>query len=267
MLCTATMLTSENESSDDTPRIRVMFVMQLPSRFPRAMLTYPCFRAWMVVASSGKDVPSPMIVAPIIDEGNPMKSAISMELSTANLDKRIISATPAMNLMLTAARFSFLFGVGFSFVGAVFSVFREIVTPKYANNVSSTMPSTGPRLPLWTMNRGIIDEMNRNCTSSLFDCPFSVIVFLASSIASPRIMVRLATFEPRTFPTESPPSPPRDATTETESSGSEVMIERRMKPAAISDSPMALDMIRTYRMIRSLISMMSSNDIASRGML
>ena len=122
-------------------------------------------------------------------------------------------------------------------------------------------------MPRWTINRGIIDEMKRNCTSSLLDCPFNVIVFLATSNDNPRIIVRFATLEPRTLPTERPPSPPREATMETESSGSDVMTERRMKPAAISDSPMALDIISTYRMIRSLTSIISSSDIAKMGML
>ena len=129
------------------------------------------------------------------------------------------------------------------------------------------MPKTGPKLPRWTINRGIIEEMKRNCTKSLLDCPFKAMVFLAISIASPRIMVRFAILEPRTLPTESPPSPAREATMETESSGSDVVTERRMKPAAISDKPMAWDMIITYRMTRSLTSIMSSNDTANRGRL
>ena len=79
--------------------------------------------------------------------------------------------------------------------------------------------------------------------------------------------MRFATLEPRTLPTESPPSPAREATVETESSGSEVMMERRMKPAAISDSPRALDITSTYRIIRSLISRIRNNDIIRRGML
>jgi len=94
-----------------------------------------------------------------------------------------------------------------------------------------------------------------------------VIVFLATSNDNPRIIVRFATLEPRTLPTERPPSPLREATMETESSGSEVMTERRMKPAAISDRPMALDITSTYRMIRSLTSIISSSDIAKMGML
>ena len=44
--------------------------------------------------------------------------------------------------------------------------------PKYANSIKSTIPKTGPRVPRWTINRGIIEEMKRNCTSSLLDCPF-----------------------------------------------------------------------------------------------
>ena len=94
-----------------------------------------------------------------------------------------------------------------------------------------------------------------------------MIAFLAISIDNPRIIVRFAMFEPRTLPTESPPSPAREATMETESSGNDVMMERRMKPAAISDSPRALDITRTYRMIRSLISIINSNDMAKMGKL
>ena len=135
------------------------------------------------------------------------------------------------------------------------------------NRIRSTIPNTGPRLPLWKINRGIIEEMKRNCTSSLLDCPFKVIDFLAISIANPRIIVRFATLEPRTLPTESPPSLPREATMETESSGSEVMTERRMNPAAISDSPIARDIISTYLMIRSLTTIISSNDTANSGRL
>ena len=129
------------------------------------------------------------------------------------------------------------------------------------------MPKTGPRLPRWTMNRGMIEEMKRNCTSSLLDCPFRVIVFLAISIANPRIMVRFATLEPRTLPTESPPSPAREATVETESSGSEVMTERKMKPAAISDKPRTLDITSTYRMTLSLTNIIRNSDRAKRIML
>ena len=117
------------------------------------------------------------------------------------------------------------------------------------------------------MNRGIIEDMKRNCTSSLFECPFRVIVFLASSIDSPRIIVRFATFEPKMLPTESPPSPAREATVETESSGSEVVTDSMMNPAAISDRPKTLDMISTYRMIRSLTYMITSSDTAKIGRL
>ena len=64
-------------------------------------------------------------------------------------------------------------------------------------------------------------------------------------MASPRITVRFAILDPRTFPTESPPSPAMEATVETESSGSEVVIESRMKPAAISERPKILDKTNT----------------------
>ena len=58
-------------------------------------------------------------------------------------------------------------------------------------------------------------------------------------------MVRLEILEPNTFPTDRPPSPDKAAIVETESSGSEVAIERSKNPAAISDSPRVLDIAST----------------------
>lgn len=65
----------------------------------------------MVVASSGKEVPRPMMVAPIMDAGRPMKSAMSTELSTANLERIIINRTPTKNLMHTTTMFPSCLGV------------------------------------------------------------------------------------------------------------------------------------------------------------
>jgi len=45
MLSTAKTFTAENEIREDTPSIRVMFVMQLPSKFPRAMPNSLSFNA------------------------------------------------------------------------------------------------------------------------------------------------------------------------------------------------------------------------------
>ena len=129
------------------------------------------------------------------------------------------------------------------------------------------MPNTGPKLPRWTIKRGITDERNKNWTSSFCDSPFILTSFLVISMANPKIIVRFAMLEPRTFPTESPPSPAREATVETDSSGSDVVMERSIKPAAISESPSLLDKISTYRIILSLINMIISKDIASRRML
>jgi hypothetical protein len=55
------------------------------------------------------------------------------------------------------------------------------------------------------------------------------------------ITVRLATLDPKTFPTESPASSLRAARAETESSGRDVVTDNSMKPAAISDRPRIFD--------------------------
>ena len=93
------------------------------------------------------------------------------------------------------------------------------------------------------------------------------ISFRLKSIANPSIIVRFATLEPKTLPTERPPSPAREATVETESSGSDVVIERRINPAAISDKPRACDIVSTYLIILSLTIIISSNDTAKIGVL
>ena len=108
------MFTSETETKDDMPNMSVILVIQLPRRFPNAILCSPCFKAWIVVANSGNEVPSPMIVAPMIEDGNPMKSANSTELSTAMVEKNMISARPNKNLIPMNGMFSFLFDSGIS---------------------------------------------------------------------------------------------------------------------------------------------------------
>ena len=71
-------------------------------------------------------------------------------------------------------------------------------------------------------------------------------------MASPMIIVRFAIFDPKTLPTDNPPSAAKEATVETESSGKEVVTDNRINPAAISDKPKILDRINEYRMILSL---------------
>jgi len=97
MLSTATILTSENEINEDTPKIKVTLVMQLPKRFPRAIPKSCFFNACIVVASSGREVPRPTIVAPIIDGGKPKDLAMSTELSTTSFERNIIIAREMMN--------------------------------------------------------------------------------------------------------------------------------------------------------------------------
>ena len=129
MLWTATTFTSENESSDDTPSMSVMLVMQLPNRFPRARLTSLCLSAWIVVANSGKEVPRPIMVAPMIDVGSPTVSAMSIELSTATLESVIINIMPITNFIVTLVIFCSVICWDVLLI-AVFSVLREIVSPK-----------------------------------------------------------------------------------------------------------------------------------------
>jgi len=73
--------------------------------------------------------------------------------------------------------------------------------------------------------------------------------------------------DPRTLPTDSPPSPTEAAIVETESSGKDVATESKMNPAAISDNPKSLDNTMTYRIILSLSTAINNKDIAKRGML
>jgi hypothetical protein len=89
MFSTATILTSENEINEDTPR------------FPRVVPKSCFFKACIVVASSGREVPRPTIVAPIIDGGKPIELAMSTELSTTSFESNIMTARLMMNFRLT----------------------------------------------------------------------------------------------------------------------------------------------------------------------
>jgi len=66
----------------------------------------------------------------------------------------------------------------------------------------------------------------------LLDSPFTEIAVLLRRIANPTIIVRFATLDPSTLPTDNPPSPMEAAMIETESSGRDVVTDNRRKPAA-----------------------------------
>ncbi len=115
------------------------------------------------------------------------------------------------------------------------------------------------------MNRGITEEIKRNCTSSLVDSAATEIAVLLRRTANPIIIVRFATLDPRTLPTDSPPSPMDAAMVETESSGRDVVTDNRMKPAAICDKPRTLDKTMTYLMTLSLSRVINNSDTANKG--
>lgn len=222
--------------------------MQLPNKFPKAIPNKCFLRAWIVVANSGRDVPNPIIVAPMIDGANLNESAINIALSTTNLENKIIKPTLIRNFeTATAKSIFFVFSIGF-----ISSVFFEIINPKYPNSNSKTRPRTGLRVPLWTIKRGIIEDMKRNWINSFWDSPFNKTAFLLKITAIPIIIVRFAMFEPKTFPAAKPPSLLIVERTETDNSGREVTIESKTKPAAISDNFNPLEITRTYRMTLSL---------------
>ena len=75
-------------------------------------------------------------------------------------------------------------------------------------------------------------------------------------------MVKLAIFEPKTFPTDRPPSFDADDSIDTESSGNDVVIDNSKNPAAISERPKTFDKIRVYLIILSLTMPIRNNEIA-----
>jgi len=74
--------------------------MQLPKILPRAIPNKRFFKACIVVASSGKEVPKAIIVAPITDGGKPRDWAIPTPLSTTILDKNKIKPIAIKNLII-----------------------------------------------------------------------------------------------------------------------------------------------------------------------
>jgi len=64
------------------PRIKVMFMKQLPTMFPKAKAECPFKKAFTLVENSGKLVPNAIIVAPMRVLGTPANSAIVTADST-----------------------------------------------------------------------------------------------------------------------------------------------------------------------------------------
>jgi hypothetical protein len=68
----AAMSTVNGDDTNETPKMHVMFMKQLPTMFPKAKFKCPFFVALMLVASSGRLVPRAMTVAPMITRDMPM---------------------------------------------------------------------------------------------------------------------------------------------------------------------------------------------------
>lgn len=79
----------------------------------------------MVVASSGREVPTPMMVAPMMEVGKLMKSAISIELFTISWDKPIIITKQIANFMAAIRGFS-VESFGCSVIWDCFGVFEMV---------------------------------------------------------------------------------------------------------------------------------------------
>ena len=111
------------------------------------------------------------------------------------------------------------------------------------------------------MNKGITEDKKRNCTSSFCDSPLIKISDLLKNIANAIIIVKLAMLEPKTFPTDRPPSFDADDSIDTESSGNEVVTDNSTNPAAISERPKTFDKTREYLIILSLTMPIRNNAI------
>jgi hypothetical protein len=73
--------------------------------------------------------------------------------------------------------------------------------------------------------------------------------------------------DPKTLPTDSPPSSANAAIVETESSGREVVTDKSINPAAISDKPKTRDKANTYFIVLSLTKPIKNKEAINRGML
>ena len=82
------------------PKTRVRFVIQLPKILPKAIPNKRFFKACMVVASSGKEVPNAIMVAPITEGGKPRDWAIPIPLSTTIFHKNKIKPMAIRNLII-----------------------------------------------------------------------------------------------------------------------------------------------------------------------
>ena len=76
-----------------TPRMKVMFMKQLPTMLPKARLKCPFLAELILVVSSGIPVPKATIVAPIITGGTPALAAMYDAEST--MKKALVTTATA----------------------------------------------------------------------------------------------------------------------------------------------------------------------------
>jgi len=232
------MLICTKLSIEVMPRTNVRLVIQLPSTLPRPTSYNFFLNAWIVVVNSGSEVPKAMMVAPITEGARPNNSAMLILLLTSSLDEITTKNIETRNLSETRI-LSFLY---ITVMSSIPTIFAGVFTVKNTNNEIRTKPSNKLTLPVWSMNKGISDEIKRNLVRLSKTLRLKInFLFLLIITAKPSTIVMLATFEPRMLPRARLPSPRDAALIDTNSSGSEVESERRMKPADISLIPMTFD--------------------------
>lgn len=141
-----------------TPNTRVKLVMQLPIILPKPTSNKRFLKAWIVVISSGNEVPSEMIVAPITDGGTPSKPAIPTLLSTSSLDEKITNDMAIKNLTITT-NLSLLY---MTVISSTLETLVGVLTLKNINKETSIKPRSRLTWPVCRMNKGIKDEIKRN---------------------------------------------------------------------------------------------------------
>lgn len=234
------MSTEDGDTSRMNPKTRVKFVKQDPIVVPKPSLIWFSLTALSDVESSGREVPTAIIVAPMIDPAMPRIDAMFDAESTTNFELMMVSIKPAIK----RNNVFFKPKVNLNFISFT-SCSSNLISPRVIfplmeyrlntkNKTNKAIPVIFPReVEIKNMIRMILQ---RNNIKASFINVFSAILTGRINPTNPMIKHMFAMFDPRRLPMEIPISPDIIAVVETIISGKVLATERSMKPIVNSPS-------------------------------
>ena len=207
---------------------------------PRARSSSPLLTPAILAASSGKLVPSAIIVSPITKSLTPKYAAINTALSTKKCALRGNITSPIMT-HITALMVGTSEGISSSvsaIKGSFFSTLKDSHAMPASTNTNRVIRVT-PSIWVNSLSDKKITAM-RVITSRIGNSRFSVVEETTSGFntaVNPNTRAILVIFEPSELPTAVSGFPARDAVAETTISGALDPMATMVRPIIIGDTP------------------------------